>query len=236
MGRSVVAAAVAGLMLAACSTEVAEAPTFQVTTPESATSTTGSPDRLAWLGNPELSIAEIELCRFVERVDSQLESVDAINRKSDERVEQAAKDRTLSEPIRVRMYRDAELDSAARFAGVLNMFEEGAGLLVAVEPNQRVGEADLAADADDMALIASIGATLSETIAGLRPMTPAEQEEYAAANGSAWSDIFTEAELEQVREQLNSNRVGMGREEEARQAMDRVDDWSWRHCSAGFSD
>ncbi len=238
MGRSVLAVALVGLVLATsgCSTEEAEAPTFQMTSPESATSTTAAPNRLAWVGNPELTAAEIELCRFVERVDSQLERVDTTNRRNTEQVGQASKDRTLSEPIRVRMIRDAELDNAQRFANVLGMFEEGGVLLASVLPNERVSAEHLASNVDDVALIAGIGAALNETIAGLRPLTAAEQEEYASTTGLEWRDLFTEDELEVAREQLNSDRAGMGREEEARQAMDRVDDWSWRHCSEGFSD
>lgn len=239
MGRLVLAVAVVGLVVggSGCRTEGAvEAPTFELTAPESATSTTAAPDRLAWLGNPELTVAEIELCRFVERVDSQLESVDTANRKNTIRVDEASKDRTMSEPVRVRMFRDAELDNAQRFANVLGLFDEGKVLLASVPPNERVSAAQLASDADDMALIASIGADLDETIAGLRPLTLTEQEEYASSTGAAWRDLFTQEELESVREQLNSDQVGMGREGEARMAMDRIDDWSWRHCSEGFSD
>lgn len=224
------------LVLCSCATEQAEAPTFRVTAPPHEVTTTTEPGRLAWIGEIDLSAAERDLCAYVGSLDATLSAVVEQNRAAERATAVAAEDRTLSEPIRVRMIRDTELANARRLAGVFAGFSEGIGLLERIDPTEKWSADRLAAVGADIRLVVEIGNRLQATIAELEPLDPAEQAAYAERTGTEWRDLFTEAELDRFQAELDDEDTGLGLVDDAREAMDRIDDWSWRGCSQGFSD
>ncbi len=238
MGRS--SARFAGVLIGvlafcSCATEQAEAPTFRVTVPPREATTTTEPGRLAWIGELDLTAAEQDLCSFIGSLDARLAAVDEQNRVAAQATALAAEDRTLSEPIRVRMIRDTELANVRRLAGVFAGFSEGIELLERIE-NSEWSVDNLAAIGADMELVVEIGDQLRATIDELEPLDAAEQAGYAERTGTEWRDLFTEAELDVFRAELDDEDTGLGLVDDAREAMDRIDDWSWRGCSQGFSD
>ena len=236
MGMRLLGTGISIAMLAtACSSPEVSAPTFQVTSPTLARTSTTIPSTLEYIGLPELSEEENNMCSFVQGVGSDLAASDDRSRDATERAKAAAKDPTLSEPLRVRMLRDTELANAQRFANVLRRFDEAANLVTLIMPGPLTDQATLDQDATDAALLASIGTDLQETIDALRPLNAAEQEAFEAEQGREWIDLFTEDEFDAVIDKLDNDLTGMGREGEAREAMERLDDWSWRHCSAGLT-
>ena len=223
------------LIAVSCSATEETAPTFQVTSPTLATTSTTAPSTLQYIGVPELTAEENEMCDFVQGVGNDLVASDSVSVAARQNAARAAGDRTLSEPLRVRILRDTELANAQRFANVLKRFDEAARLVSQIVPGPLTDQATLDQDASDAALIASIGNKLQSTIDPLRPLNATQQAEFKSDRGRDWVDLFTEAELEAVLETLYNDTTGMGREDEAREAMERLDDWSWRHCSAGLT-
>ncbi len=223
------------LIAVACAPSEDSAPTFQITSPTLATTSTTAPSTLPYIGLPELSSEENDMCRFVLGAGRDLAASDDIGRTASANAEARAKDRTLSEPLRVRMLRDTELANAQRFANVLKRFDEAVTLVQMIMPGPLTDQSTLDQDASDAALLASIGTDLQNTIETLRPLSPAAQEAFESQTGRKWEDLFTEDEYETVLNNLNNEQTGMGREGEAREAMERLDDWSWRHCSAGLT-
>ncbi|MFW2382146.1 MAG: hypothetical protein ACN4GZ_10335 [Acidimicrobiales bacterium] len=224
------------LFLTACGAEEESAPTFRVTSPTLATTSTTVPSTLEYLGLPELSGPETDMCSFILSVSSDLESSDELSRNATKAAEAAATSRTLSEPLRVRMLRDTEVANAQRFANVLSRFEAAIELIPRIEPGALTSESRLEQDSVDAALLTEIGVGIQATIDQSRPLSAADQAAYLERTGTEWRDLFTEADLDEVRTVLNNSATGMGREAEAREAMERLDDWSWRHCSAGLTD
>ncbi len=222
-------------LTAACSSTEESAPTFQVTSPTLATTSTTAPSTLQYIGVPELSSEENNMCSFVQSVGQDLLTSDQVSQNATEQAKRNATDRTLSEPLRVRMLRDTEVANAQRFANVLKRFDEAASIISSITPGPLTDQATLDQDASDAALLASIGSKLQITIDSTRALNAAEQEAYKQETGRDWVDLFTEDEYEAVLEVLNNTSTGMGREDEAREAMERLDDWSWRHCSAGLT-
>ncbi|NNE95603.1 MAG: hypothetical protein HKN24_06195 [Acidimicrobiales bacterium] len=236
MGKRVLGLSIAVMLCAgACAEQEATAPTFQVTSPTLASTSTTQPDRLEYLGLPELSQAENDMCRFIVNVGQDLEASDGQSRRATAAMESAIESPTLSEPLRVRLIRDTEIANAQRFANVLSRFADAIALIDAIEPGPLSDEETLANDAQDAALITEIGADIQETIDSSRPLSAAEQAAYLARTGTEWIDLFTERELENVLRTLHNETTGMGREAQARDAMERLDDWSWRHCAAGLT-
>lgn len=235
MGRSLVGVAlIAALAVGGCATEQAEAPTFLVTAPPQATTTTTQPGRLAWIPRSDLTSAERELCSFIANAERALSTAEQRNRQDVRTTEEAADDRTISEPIRVRMLRDTELTNARRLADVLIGFGAGSALLAEIDPSENLST-DMRASIDaDIELVVAIGRDLTAAVDRLKPLDAAERAAYAERTGTDWRDLLTEDDLEQFRAELE--RSGLGRVEQAHEAMDRIDDWSWRHCSDGFSD
>jgi hypothetical protein len=223
------------LFLTGCGAEEATAPTFRVTSPTLVTTSTTTPSMLEYLGLPELSSAENEMCQFILSVGMDLDATDEQSRNATIAVEAAAKSRTLSEPLRVRMLRDVDVANVQRFANVLSRFEPATDLIRSIEPGQLTSQEQLESDAIDAELLTEIAADLHTTIETTRPLNPAEQAAHLERTGTEWSDLFTESELDEVRRTLNNSSTGMGREVEAREAMERLDDWSWRHCDAGLT-
>jgi hypothetical protein len=222
------------LCLTACAAEEETAPTFRVTSPTLATTSTTTPSTLEYLGLPDLTGPENEMCDFILAVSLDLEASDRASRNATSAATAAATSRTLSEPLRVRMLRDAEVANAQRFANVLSRFEAAAALIASIEPGLLIDEERLTQDARDAELLAELGSGLQATIDTVRPLNSAEQAEYLERTGIEWLDLFTESEFQDVLRSLNSE-AGMGREVEAREAMERLDDWSWRHCDVGLT-
>lgn len=221
-------------MCGCATTDGAEAPTFGMTTPSSAPTT--SPARLAWLGDSDLTPPERALCSFIGSADAALVAVEEQNRTTLASAEEAVKDPTMSEPIRVRRLRDAELANADRFAAVLLRFVEGREVLQLAGPTDNLPREAMDDMEADMDAVVAIGEAITATIAALKPLDADGQAAYHEETGVEWRDLFTEAELADVRAELYDDQTGMGRADEARALMDRIDDWSWRHCSQGFSD
>ncbi len=225
------------LVAGACSAgEEIQSPTFRVTAPALATTTSTAPERLAWVGNPNLTPPESAMCAFIDDVDARVTSADYQNELATIQAENRAVDRTLAEPLRVRMFRDTEVANAQRIASALGSFAEGSDLLTEITPNERVGADVLAETARDIDEVVAISQTMAETIDRARPLSGSEQADYETRTGSVWEDIFTEIELEPILEDLHNEVTGMGLEDEARDLMGQIDDWSWRQCSEGFSD
>lgn len=216
--------------------EEAEAPTFRITAPTSDATTTTVPARLAWLGESNLTPAERELCSLIVSIDTGLAAAEEQNRLELAAAERAVEDPTLSEPLRVRRLRDAELANATRLASVLLRLDEGRDLLEGMSPTENLPADSLAGIEADMASVVAIGEVLLATIETLEPLDASDQAAYRERTGLDWRDLFTEAELQQVRAELYNDRTGLGRLDEARELLDRIDDWSWRHCSEGFSE
>jgi hypothetical protein len=223
------------LCVAACTVEEATAPTFRVTSPTLATTSTTTPSTLEYLGLPDLTAHEIEMCRFIERAGQDLRASDEQSRNATVASEAASKSRTLSEPLRVRMRRDTEVANAQRFANVLKQFDTAIELIASIEPGPLTSEVRLEGDARDAVVLFEIGTVLQETIDSIRPLDTRERVAYLERTGTEWQDLFTEEEFEEVLIVLHDNSSGMGRETEAREAMERLDDWSWRHCDAGLT-
>ncbi len=239
MGKKFIGVPIAllGLLLGltACAVEEETAPTFRVTSPTLVTTPTTIPSTLEYLGLPELTGPENEMCNFIHSVSRDLIASDERSRNATTAAEAAATSRTLSEPLRVRMLRDVDVANAQRFANVLSRFEPATGLIGAIEPGPLTSQDQLDEDASDAALLTEIAVDLQTTIDIARPLNAAEQAAYLERTGTEWRDLFTESELQDVRGTLNDSSTGMGREAEARQAMERLDDWSWRHCDAGLT-
>ncbi len=235
MQRTVLGGVIVAFVMSSCSGQEATAPTFQVTSPSLATTSTTTPDSLQYLGVPELSDEENAMCTFVDGVGRDLEASDRNSQNTRAAVERSYDDRTLSEPLRVRSHRNAELANAQRFANVLRRFTEGAELIEQIEPGEHTSAERLSSDAADIALLIEIGNGIDQTVAALQPLDAAAQAAYLAEHQEEWADIRTTADLDRVLLALNNESIGMGRETEARDAMERVDDWSWRHCSSGLT-
>lgn len=225
-------------LIAGCSpTEEAEAPTFQITSPElDTTSTSGPPVRLAWLGNPDLTGQERDMCAFIDSIDRSVSVVDEINAAVNSQLEVKVADRTLAEPLRVRMQRDAAVANARRLAGLFTSFDEGAELIDRIEPNERVEVAELSAIKADIDRVVVIGQMIADAADRAAPLSAADQADFETRTGQEWTDLFLERELDEVLDELSNATTGTGLEPEARALLDSIDDWSWSQCSAGFSD
>ncbi len=226
-----------GLLAGCTSVEEAESPTFQITVPKLGTTTSSSvPVRLVWLGNPDLTGPEKDMCGFVDSIDKTISMVDEINETASLQTKARAADRTLAEPLRVRMIRDTAVANARRLAGMFASFEEGSDLIGKIDPNERVPAEELAATKADIDRVVVIGQILAVAAERAAPLDAAAQAEYETQTGEDWEDLFSEGELDQVLEELADETNGTGLESEARELMDSIDDWSWRQCSEGFSD
>ncbi len=226
-----------GLLAGCTPPEEAESPTFQITSPELGTTTSSSaPVRLAWLGNPDLTGPEREMCSFIDSIDRTISGVDEINQAALLQMEARAADRTLAEPLRVRMKRDTAVSNARRLAGVFVSFEEGSDLIDRIDPNERVPAEELAATKADIDRVVVIGQIFADAAERAAPLNAAAQADYEAQTGEKWEDLWTEKELDRVLEELADDTTGTGLETEARALMDSIDDWSWSQCSEGFSD
>jgi hypothetical protein len=223
------------MCVAGCTVEEATAPTFRVTSPTLATTSTTTPSTLEYLGLPDLNAPEIEMCGFIERVGQDLRASDEQSRDATLASEAASKSRTLSEPLRVRMLRDTEVANAQRFANVLKQFDTAIDLIASIEPGPLTSEVRLEEDARDAVILSGMGTALQETIDSVRPLDSRERVAYLERTGTEWRDLFTEEEFDDVLTVLHDSSSGMGRETEAREAMERLDDWSWRHCDAGLT-
>ncbi len=225
-------------LLAGCTTaEEAESPTFQITSPElGATTSSSAPVRLAWLGDPDLTGPERDMCVFVDSIDRTISTVDEVNAAAISQMTARAADRTLAEPLRVRMKRDTAVANARRLAGMFTSFEEGSDLIDRIDPNERVPAEELAETKADIDRVVAIGQILAVAAERAAPLNAAAQAEHETQTGEKWEDLFTEKELEQVLAELADDTTGTGLEPEARALMDLIDNWSWSQCSAGFSD
>lgn len=223
------------LCFTACAAEEEGGPTFRMTSPTLASTSTTTPSTLEYLGLPELSASEQEMCVFILAVSADLEASDSQSRNATVATEAAVANPTLSEPLRVRMLRDTEIANAQRFVNILKRFDGATELIASIEPGPLTSRAKLDEDAHDAAQLTEIGAVVQATIDSVRPLDDAAKAAYQESTGTEWRDLFTEAELDEVRKILNDASNGMGREVEAREAMERLDDWSWRHCAAGLT-
>ena len=228
---------VVGLLAGCATAEEAQSPTFQITTPElGTTSSSSAPVRLAWLGDPDLTGPERDMCAFVDAIDRTISTVDEVNAAAISQMTARAADRTLAEPLRVRMKRDTAVANARRLAGMFTSFQEGSDLIDRIEPNERVPAEELAETKADIDRVVAIGQTLAVAAEQAAPLDAAARAEYETQTGKNWEDLFTEEELDRVLEELADDTTGTGLEPEARLLMDSIDDWSWSQCSAGFSD
>ncbi|MBT8239953.1 MAG: hypothetical protein KJN63_01850, partial [Acidimicrobiia bacterium] len=70
------------LCFASCAVEEDSAPTFRVTSPTLASTSTTAPSTLEYLGLPDLSGGEVEMCDFIERVSQDLKASDERSRNA----------------------------------------------------------------------------------------------------------------------------------------------------------
>ncbi|NNF53554.1 MAG: hypothetical protein HKN03_03825 [Acidimicrobiales bacterium] len=225
-------------LLAGCTTgEESQSPTFQVTAPELGTTTTpGAPVRLAWLGNPDLTGPERDMCAFIDDIDKSVSEVDEINAAAILQMEARAADRTLAEPLRARLKRDTAVANARRLASVFTSFGEGVELIDRIDPNERVSAEELESIKQEIERVVVIGETIAAAAETAAPLTATAQADYETKTGEEWVDLLTERELDDILEELRDETTGTGLEPEARELMAEIDDWSWRQCSEGFSD
>ena len=81
MQKLAIASVVSLAMLAAgCAEEESSAPTFQVTSPTLVTTSSTTPSTLAYLGVPDLSSQENEMCRFIGGIGRSLDVSDQNSR------------------------------------------------------------------------------------------------------------------------------------------------------------